>query len=74
MGGLDEVVSVGLDESRSGICIDGCLVGAGGTTELGLTTPDLDDPCFAFLWPQRLGRLSISTVLDRVFLLSPANG
>ena len=52
MGGLDEVVSVGLDESRSGICIDGCLVGVGATTELGLTTPNLDDPCFAFLWPQ----------------------
>ena len=60
MGGLDQVVSIGLDnvvlagldKSRLGICIDSCLVGLGATTELGLTTPNLDDPCFAFLWPR----------------------
>ena len=73
-GALDWVALGGLDESKSRICIDGCLVGVGGTTKPALTTPDLDDPCFAFLWPQRLGRLSISTILDMVFLLSPANG
>ena len=68
------MVSGGLDESKSRIYMDGCLVEAGGMTKPGLTTLDLDDPCLAFLWPQRLGRLPISTILDKVFLLSPADG
>ena len=79
LGGLDEVVSAGLDrvvsarmdESRSRICAGGSLKKAGGTTKPGLTTPDLDDPCFAFLWPRRLGRLPKSIILDKDCLLSP---
>ena len=66
LGGLDRVTSRGLDGSTSRICtVDGCLARAGGTKEPALTTPSLNDPCLAFLWPQRLGRFSISTVLDK---------
>ena len=68
LGGLDEVASGGLDESKSRICtMDGCLAGAGGTTEPVLKTLDLDDPCLAFLWPRQLGRLPTSIVLERAF-------
>ena len=49
--GLDKVVSTWMEESRSRICAGSSLEEAGGTTKPGLTTPDLDDPCFAFLWP-----------------------
>ena len=41
-----------IGESKSRICIDNCLVGIGGTTKPSLTTQDLDDLCFAFLWPR----------------------
>ena len=66
LGGLDRVTSGGLDGSTSRICtVDGCLARAGGMKEPTLTTPSLNDPCLAFLWPRRLGRFSISTVLDK---------
>ena len=82
LGGWDEMVAVGLDgvaparmdESKSSIWTDGYWEEAGGTTEPGLTTPDLDNPCFTFLWPWWLGRFPKSIVLDKVFLLSPAIG
>ena len=46
----------------------------GGIARPGLTTPDLDDSCFIFLWPRRLGRSPKSIVLEKFFLLSPAKG
>ena len=62
---LAGVTSMGIDESTSKIGMDGWEEG-----ELGLTVSGLDDPCFAF-FPRRLGRFPKSSILGKVFLLSP---
>ena len=74
LAGLDGVTLTGLDESKLRTCANGGLAEAGGTTEPGLMTPNLDDPCFDFLWLHRLGRLPKSKILNKVFLLSPVTG
>ena len=71
--GLDGVTPVGIGESRSWIWMDGCWE-LGGIIEPDLITPGLDDPCFAFLFPRQLGRFSKSSVLDKLYLLSPTEG
>ena len=66
-GGVwDEMVSTRVDESTSNT-----WAGWWDEGRLGLTT--WDEPCLVFL-PHRLGRFSKSKFLDKVFLLSPADG
>lgn len=62
---LGQSSSAGIDESKSRTCTDGYLEKVGGTTELGLTTLDFDNPCFTFLSPRWIGRLLKSIVLDK---------
>ena len=54
--------------------LDGQLLRGKRDNRTELDDPGLDNLCFAFLFPQRLGRFPKSIVLDKLFLLSPAEG
>ena len=61
--------------SRRGVfAVDGYLDIVGGMEGFVSMTGSLDKPCFGFLLPQQLGRLPVSSILDKVFLFSKAVG